>query len=263
MLGQPPRPDGTARVRRVGRCGITRRLRDRPRLVRNVPHNTRSRRRLEIARVARPATGGLRRQPGRKTRPRRVLGSRTGARRRRSGSPAEHAVAARRQVRRAVDGRHAGTRRRHELGAFVAASEQLVAARPVLVAGDAGRRTTVPDAWGTARVSSVRRETRVVGVRAERALRPTVTPSSTAKRDVWNGRSLYFFKFTYDSNNATRHRASTSMYSLTFCVRVMSPERHHWKSAVSAAAVMLRTPPVDCQSPASQPRALAIYGAQF
>ena len=25
----------------------------------------------------------------------------------------------------------------------------------------------------------------------------------------------------------TRHRASTSMYSLTFCVRVMSPERHH------------------------------------
>ena len=41
----------------------------------------------------------------------------------------------------------------------------------------------------------------------------------------------------------TRHRASTSMYSLTFCVRVMSPERHHWKSAVQAAAVMLRTPP--------------------
>ena len=40
-----------------------------------------------------------------------------------------------------------------------------------------------------------------------------------------------------------RHRASTSMYSLTFCVRVMSPERHHWKPAVQAAAVMLRTPP--------------------
>jgi len=33
------------------------------------------------------------------------------------------------------------------------------------------------------------------------------------------------------------------MYSLTFCVRVMSPERHHWKPAVQAAAVMLRTPP--------------------
>jgi len=43
----------------------------------------------------------------------------------------------------------------------------------------------------------------------------------------------------------TRHRASTSMYrySLTFCVRVMLPERHQWKPAVQAAAVMLRTPP--------------------
>ena len=51
----------------------------------------------------------------------------------------------------------------------------------------------------------------------------------------------------------TRHRASTSMYSLTFCVRVMSPERHHWKPAVQAAAVMSRTPPVDGQpaTPAS------------
>ena len=37
--------------------------------------------------------------------------------------------------------------------------------------------------------------------------------------------------------------STTSMYSLTFCVRVMSPERHHWKPAVQAAAVMLRTPP--------------------
>ena len=45
-------------------------------------------------------------------------------------------------------------------------------------------------------------------------------------------------------NKATRHKASTSMYSLTFCVHVMSPERHHWKSAVHTAAVMLRTPPV-------------------
>jgi len=33
------------------------------------------------------------------------------------------------------------------------------------------------------------------------------------------------------------------MYSLTFCVRVMSPERHHCKPAVQAVAVMLRTPP--------------------
>jgi len=60
----------------------------------------------------------------------------------------------------------------------------------------------------------------------------------------------------------TRYRVSTSMYSLTFCIRVMSPERHHWKPAVQAAAVMLRTPPIDGQSPASQPRPLAIYGAQ-
>ena len=41
----------------------------------------------------------------------------------------------------------------------------------------------------------------------------------------------------------TRHRASISMYSLTICVRVMLPERHQWKLAVQAAAVMLRTPP--------------------
>ena len=66
------------------------------------------------------------------------------------------------------------------------------------------------------------------------------------------------------NKRVTRHRASTSMYSLTFCVRVMlMPERHQWKPAVEAAAVMLRTPPVDGQSPASQPRPLPIYGAQF
>ena len=59
-----------------------------------------------------------------------------------------------------------------------------------------------------------------------------------------------------------QHRVSTSMYSLTFCIRVMSPERHHWKPAVQAAVVMLRTPAVDGQSPASQPRPLAIYRAQ-
>jgi len=40
---------------------------------------------------------------------------------------------------------------------------------------------------------------------------------------------------------STMHRASTSMYSLTFCIRVMSPECHHWKPAVQA--VILRTPP--------------------
>ena len=38
------------------------------------------------------------------------------------------------------------------------------------------------------------------------------------------------------------------MYSLTLCIRVMSPERHQWKPTVQAAAVMLRTPPVDGKS---------------
>ena len=68
--------------------------------------------------------------------------------------------------------------------------------------------------------------------------------------------------FADNTSNKTRHRASTSMYSLTFCIRVMSPERHHWKPAVQATAVILRTPPIDGQSPASDPRPLAIYGAQ-
>ena len=44
-------------------------------------------------------------------------------------------------------------------------------------------------------------------------------------------------------NQSTRHRARTSMYSLIFCVRVLLPERHQWKPAVQAAAVMFRTPP--------------------
>jgi len=33
------------------------------------------------------------------------------------------------------------------------------------------------------------------------------------------------------------------MYSLTFCVRFLLPERHQWKPAFQTAAVMLRTPP--------------------
>ena len=52
----------------------------------------------------------------------------------------------------------------------------------------------------------------------------------------------------------TRHTASTSTYSLTFCVRFLMPERHQRKPAVQATAVMLRTTPFDGQSPASQPR---------
>jgi len=56
------------------------------------------------------------------------------------------------------------------------------------------------------------------------------------------------------NNMQTRHTASTSMYSLTFCVRIMSPECHHWKPAVQATTVMLRMPPVTCQSLASSTR---------
>jgi len=37
----------------------------------------------------------------------------------------------------------------------------------------------------------------------------------------------------------------------------------NWKPAVQAAAVLLRTPPIDGQSPANQPRPLPIYGSQF
>jgi len=66
-------------------------------------------------------------------------------------------------------------------------------------------------------------------------------------------RSMPGFYYNSNSQTVTRHRASTSMYWLTFCIRVMLPERHQWKPAVQAAAVMLRMPPVDGQSPASQP----------
>jgi len=43
----------------------------------------------------------------------------------------------------------------------------------------------------------------------------------------------------------------------------MLPESRQWKPAVQAATVMLRTPPVDGQSLASQSRPLPIYDAQF
>ena len=66
------------------------------------------------------------------------------------------------------------------------------------------------------------------------------------------------------SNTETRHRASTSMYSLTFCVRFLLPERHQWNPAFQTATVMLRTPPpVDGQLPAGRPRPLPVCGARF
>ena len=53
------------------------------------------------------------------------------------------------------------------------------------------------------------------------------------------------------STEKTRHTASTSMYSLTFCVHFLLPECHQWKPAVQTAAVLLRMPP----STANQRRA--------
>jgi len=47
----------------------------------------------------------------------------------------------------------------------------------------------------------------------------------------------------YLATRVTRHRTSTSMYSLTFCVRFLLPERHQRKPAVQAAAVIFRTTP--------------------
>jgi len=49
------------------------------------------------------------------------------------------------------------------------------------------------------------------------------------------------------------------MYSLTFCVRFLLPERHQWKPAVQTAAEMLRTPP----SATGRPRPLPVCGARF
>ena len=48
-------------------------------------------------------------------------------------------------------------------------------------------------------------------------------------------------KFAPPQKCKTRHRANTSMYSLTLCVRFLMPERHQREPAVQAAAVMLRT----------------------
>jgi len=54
------------------------------------------------------------------------------------------------------------------------------------------------------------------------------------------------------------------MYSLTFCVRVMLPERHQCMEARGPGRRSnVENAPVDGQSPASQPRSLAINSAQF
>jgi len=60
-------------------------------------------------------------------------------------------------------------------------------------------------------------------------------------------------------SQTTRHNASTSMYSLTFCVRVMLPERHQLKPAVQDIGVMLRTPPSPASHRPAAPFALCRY----
>jgi len=44
------------------------------------------------------------------------------------------------------------------------------------------------------------------------------------------------------------------MYWLTFSVRITLPERHQWKPAVQAAAVMLKRPPSPASHAASSAR---------
>jgi len=182
VFGQPPRPDGATRVGRDGRRGVAGRLRDGPLPIGNVSQRHRPRRRRQVAGVARPTAGRLGQQQRSGARRRRVLRARAGARRRRSRPPAEHAVAARRQVGRAVDGRHGGARRRDELGAVGPAVEleQPLAAGAVLVAAEPGRRAAVADARRAARVAALRRRVaRVVRAGTERALRPPIAPSKT------------------------------------------------------------------------------------
>jgi len=52
---------------------------------------------------------------------------------------------------------------------------------------------------------------------AQKPLRNPLFKHEIFKRNIYN----------------TRHTANTSKYSLTFCVRVMSLERHHWNASVT------------------------------
>ena len=71
------------------------------------------------------------------------------------------------------------------------------------------------------------------------------------------------YESVHTDRQTHRHTHTDARDHNTFCVRFLLPERHQWKPAFQTAAVMLRTPAVDGQSPASQPRPLPIYGAQI
>ena len=100
---------------------------------------------------------------------------------------------------------------------------------------------------------------------------PSGSPAARLKRlysvPVVNTHSMLLFvgvglltlSYRQCETNSTRHRASTSTYSLTFYVRFLLPERHQRKHAVQAAAVMLRTPP----STANHRRASHAHSARF
>jgi len=59
----------------------------------------------------------------------------------------------------------------------------------------------------------------------------------------WKAFLHHLWQSAVSHAKVNRHRASTSMYSLTFCVHFLLPERHQRKPAVQTAAVMLRTSP--------------------
>ena len=179
VFRQSPRTDGATRVRWNRRRRIARWLTGWPRLVWNDTERERSGGGLEITRLAWSTAGWLRRHLNETARRRRILGQRTGTRRRRSWFPAQHAPATRRKVGSTVDGWHGGTRRRYELETVGITSEQLVAAGPILVALDSVGWTTMTGVWSTASAASVCRQTRVVRTRTGRALRPSIAPSST------------------------------------------------------------------------------------
>ena len=100
------------------------------------------------------------------------------AQRGRTGLPAEHRPAARREVRRAVDCRHRRTLEREELGTVDAAAA-LDGARAV----SAGDRTAADRVRSTSRPLGARRRSTVsVWTRALRTLRPANAPAATRRQ---------------------------------------------------------------------------------
>jgi len=110
-----------------------------------------------------------------------------------------------------------------------------------IVVGEGNLTTHLSGCVAAAETADQRRRHRVVYTSHRRGTAVTVYLSPTTTTRPLRSHLLLYFQGA--PTITTRHRASTSMYSLTFCVRVMSPERHQWKPAVQAAAVMLRTPP--------------------